>query len=238
MSHAYWKKCDFQIHSPRDPNWQGQCPPGKGDTVSDGTDQITDAEIDAARASWAAGFVEACIARQLKAIALTDHHEMVMVPYVQEEISNRTVRDPNFDLWLFPGMELTVAGGKQCLLIFDADLSEEWCKQAQGALGISFAANDTRTSKGPARVTQLAMQYPDIGAALDTVEQLRGRYIVLPNVSQGNSHTVLTEGAHAEFRRMAYVGGYLDCGQNIDSIKSRNRKRLLVSPHWVARGKS
>ena len=236
MSHAHWRKCDFQIHSPRDPNWQGHCPPGRGDLASGESREVTDAEIDEARASWAEDFVDACVARKLSAIAVTDHHEMVMIPYIHAEILRRVAADANFDLWLFPGMELTAEGGKQCLLIFDANLSEDWCKQAQGALGISFASNDTRKSKGPARVTQLAMRYPDIGRALDTVEQLRGRYIVLPNISQGNSHTVLTDGAHAEFRRMPYVGGYLDCAQSIDTISSRNRKRLSgKTPQWSER---
>src|SRR4029077_20650435 len=58
------------------------------------------------------------------------------------------------------------------------------------------------------------------------IEGLRGRYIVLPNVSQGGNHTVLTDGAHADFRRMPYVGGYLDQGQTINTVGAKNRRPL------------
>ena len=39
-------------------------------------------------------------------------------------------------------------------------------------------------------------------------------------------HTVLVAGAHGDFRRMPYVGGYLDQNQTINTLGTRNRKRL------------
>src|SRR5690606_10154219 len=140
---------------------------------------------------------------------------MVMVPYVKAEIERREKTDPTFDLWLFPGMELTALGGKQCLILFDADLSEEWWRQAQGALGIEYANVDENAATAPPRVTHLTCHYPDIAERLDQFEGLKGRYIILPNVSQGSAHTVLVKGGHGEFSRMKYVGGYLDNCQTI-----------------------
>ena len=122
-------------------------------------------------------------------------------------------------------MELTARGGKQCLIIFDSDLSEEWRRPAQGKLGIVSAYQDDKATKS-ARVTQLTLNYADIAKDLDTLDGLRKRYIVLPNVSQGNNHTVLVKGAHGDFRRMPYVGGYLDQGQTIDTLSPKNRTRL------------
>ena len=122
-------------------------------------------------------------------------------------------------------MELTDKRGKQCIIIFDADLSGSWRKQAQAKLGIVFAGLDGKSSKAP-RVTQLECSYPDIANTLDELEDLRGKYIVLPNVSQGNKHTVLTGGAHKDFLRMPYVGGYLDSNQTIRTLSSKNRRRL------------
>jgi chromosome segregation protein len=55
---------------------------------------------------------------------------------------------------------------------------------------------------------------------------LKGRYIVLPNVSDGGQHTVVTNGEHKNFREMSFVGGYLDRGQNIGTINTRLRARL------------
>jgi chromosome segregation protein len=232
---AHWRKCDFQVHSPRDPNWTGTRPIGQGEEMTGTGAKATTQDVDAARAKWAKDFVDQCVARGLEAVALTDHHEMIMVPYVQHEIANREKADPKFDLWLFPGMELTASGGKQCLIIFDADLSEDWRRQAQGKLGIVYADLDEKRTKGPP-VTQLTSLYADIGEVLDQLEGLRGRYIVLPNVSQGNSHTVLTEGAHGDFRRMPYVGGYLDQGQTIDTLGGKNQRRLSGDlKDWSAR---
>jgi type III restriction enzyme len=122
-------------------------------------------------------------------------------------------------------MELTAHGRVQALIIFDAELPEDWWKQAQGKLGIVYANLAVNSSRSQ-RVTQLACNYADISSELDTIEGLRGKYIVLPNVSQGNNHTVLTDGAHADFLRMPYVGGYLDRGQTINTLGARNKRRM------------
>ena len=225
MSFAYWRKCDFQVHTPRDPNWTGPRPVGLGEAVGETDAPATTADVEAARAEWAKAFVDQCVSGGLQAVALTDHHEMVMVPYVQRAIQDRKQADPGVELWLFPGMELTARGGKQCLIIFDANLADRWREQAQGKLGIEYADLDNLSAAGP-RVTQLTCLYPDIAGLLDELEGLRGRYIVLPNVSQGNKHTVLTGGGHGDFRRMPYVGGYLDRAQTIETLRTKNQTRL------------
>jgi type III restriction enzyme len=236
MAFAHWRKCDFQVHTPRDPNWTGARPLGLGEVIAATGAKATAQDVDAARAAWAKEFVDQCLAKGLEAIALTDHHEMVIVPYVQQEIAARQKADPAFDLWLFPGMELTANGGRQCLIIFDADLSEDWRRQAQGKLGIVYADLEEKSAKGPS-VTQLTSNYADIGALLDSLgDGLKGRYIVLPNVSQGNRHTVLKDGAHADFRRMPYVGGYLDSGQTLGSLSAKNQQRLSgEDKNWSVR---
>lgn len=223
MSFAYWRKCDFQVHTPRDPNWQGSRPIGVGDDVEGRP--ATTADVDAARQEWAEEFVGQCAQRGLEAVAITDHHEMVMVPYVQAAIAARKEREEGFDLWLFPGMELTCRNGVQCLIIFDADLAEDWQREAQAKLGIVVAALNDKARQAPP-VTQLGCTYPEIADRLDIMPQLKGRYIVLPNVSEGGRHTVLTDGAHADFRAMSYVGGYLDHGQTVESLGAKNKRRI------------
>jgi chromosome segregation protein len=224
MNYAHWRKCDFQVHTPRDPNWQGARPIGIGE--DNGGVAATAEDVDNSRMQWAADFVEQCARRGLEAIALTDHHEMVMIPYVRSAIVARKGHEAGFDLWLFPGMELTCRNGVQCLILFDVDLSEEWLREAQSRLGIVVTDIPDKSSVGPPRVTQLNFTYPEIAGALDGVPQLRGRYIVLPNVSQGGRHTVLTDGGHADFKAMPYVGGYLDFGQTIETVQTKNRRRL------------
>lgn len=223
MTFAYWRKCDFQVHTPRDPNWQGPRPVGIGEDYNGINASLLD--VEAARSEWANEFVDQCVKKGLEAIALTDHHEMVMVPYVQAAIEARRQLDATLDLWLFPGMELTCKNGVQCLIIFDADLPEEWRREAQGRLGIVVASLNDKGRQGPS-VTQLTCIYPQIAELLDSVPELKGRYIVLPNVSDGGQHTVITQGAHADFRAMPYVGGYLDSGQTIESLGPKACRRL------------
>ena len=198
---------------------------GFGEAVSETGAPATAEDVEAARAEWAKAFVDQCVTRGLRAIALTDHHEMVVVPYVRRAIEERGQADPDLDLWLFPAMELTARGGKQCLIIFDSDLSERWWEQVQGKLGIAYANLDKLSAAGQ-KVTQLTCPYPEIAKLLDELEGLRGKYIVLPNVSQGNNHTVLIDGGHGDFLRMSYVGGYLDRTQTIDTLSPKNQTRL------------
>ena len=145
---------------------------------------------------------------------------MVMIPYVQEEIASR-----NADIWLFPGMEITAKGGAQCLLLFDVDLEQKWWTQAQGMLGIVHAQTNEASARGNS-VVPLDIAYPEIDHLLKKVPELSGRYIVLPNISDGGPNTVLKKGAHADFRAMTCVGGYLDRGQTIDTLKGTARRRL------------
>lgn len=79
MKFAYWRKCDFQLHTPRDPNWSGARPIGLGEDLNG--QPATVADVDRERQIWADSFVDHCVARGLEAIAVTDHHEMVMIPY-------------------------------------------------------------------------------------------------------------------------------------------------------------
>jgi hypothetical protein len=56
-SFATFRKCDFQVHSCRDPNWRGARPVGLGDKLPDWTN-ATEADVEAARKTWANGLVD------------------------------------------------------------------------------------------------------------------------------------------------------------------------------------
>jgi chromosome segregation protein len=226
--YASFRKCDFQIHSPRDPNWQGPRPPGLGDSLNGKAASADD--VYEARKAWAKDFVDACVKKELRAVAITDHHDMVMAKYVLEEIAQRNANGTDPDLWIFPGMELTLQDGVQCLVLFDAELPQALWQQAQGALGIDIATDFLSATTGP--VQQLDFPYDEIASRLD-VEKLRGRYIVLPNVSQGGQYTVVSQAKHKRFREMPYVGGYLDAGQTLLTCNSTHKKRLSgEDPVW------
>lgn len=235
MNFAIWRKCDFQIHTPRDPNWRGQRPCGINETIQNTDNIATKQDVDDARKIWATEFIDRCEKKKLTAIAVTDHHDMTMIPYLQADISRRKKENTEFDLWLFPGMELTARGGCQCILLFDSDLSDDLRRDAQGRLGIDSTSLDEEAAKGPP-VTQLSQNYSELGELLDNVVSLRGKYIILPNVSEGGRHTVLTDGGHTDFKKMPYVGGYLDNGQNVSTYGSKNKSRTSGNnPQWSDR---
>jgi hypothetical protein len=70
----------------------------------------TPVEVEAARAAWAANFVDRGVAKQLTAIAITDHHEMTVVPYVQAELAKPPLGQYCLRLVALPGMELAASG--------------------------------------------------------------------------------------------------------------------------------
>lgn len=228
---ASFRKCDLQVHSPRDPGWQGARCIGLGGQTPSGA-PASEEDVDRDRKRWAEKLVEQCERSGLQCIAITDHHEMVMSRYVEEELLRREEAGNPADLWLFPAMELTLQHGCQAIILFDADLGREWREQAQSSLGISIPAINqyAAAAKQP---TPLSFPYTEIGGRLNDIPELKDRYIVLPNVSDGGSNTVLKKSFHQDFRTMPYVGGYLDAGQHLSTNNPTNRRRLSgEDPIW------
>src|ERR1051326_5061038 len=102
---AHFFRSDLQVHTPRDINWTGGV-------------HVTDDE----RRHYAGELVQACRERGLRAIAITDHHDMTFVPFVRRAAAAETDADGKElleaeKLVVFPGMELTLAVPCQALLI-------------------------------------------------------------------------------------------------------------------------
>ena len=70
---AVWKYVDLQVHTPRDPDWVGN------PHLPGGTE-----EQEQARREWAENFLATATLFGLNVIAITDHHDVTMVPYLQE----------------------------------------------------------------------------------------------------------------------------------------------------------
>jgi len=75
---AHFYRCDFQVHTPRDTNWQG-----------------SRATSDADRKAYAEHFVAACRDRDLNAVAITDHHDFVLFPYIKDAAESEQGTDGN-----------------------------------------------------------------------------------------------------------------------------------------------
>jgi len=197
---AHFYKCDFQVHTPRDPNWTG-----------------ADATSDTDRKAYAEELILACRRKGLGAIAITDHHDFAFFPYIkkaaQDELDDQGQPVPvDKRIVVFPGMELTLtAPNCQALLILDADFPENLLPSVLTALSITQAPpTDTKNFQVTRIPQNVVADLADLYEKLNSHGQLRGRFIVFPNVSEGGNCTLLRSGFANFYKTMPCVGGYTD----------------------------
>jgi type III restriction enzyme len=199
---AEFRKADFQIHSPRDGNWDGARPEdGLGATPAA-------AAIHTARETFCRSFIQKCVSEGLRAISITDHHEGVYCYRILKAKEKLDAEKGPTDLWIFPGMELTCKDACQALVIFDANLPVALFEKARAKLGLP-ADTKPENSKGIA-VEPLDYNIADLQALLDSDAELRDRFIIFPHVKPEGHKTVLRTGFHKRFKDLPYVGGYMD----------------------------
>lgn len=172
---AHFYRCDFQVHTPRDPQWVG------GEAISDTERQV-----------YAAAFIAACREKGLNGVAITDHHDMVFVPFIREAAKNE--RDENGEIIpassriaVFPAMELTLAVPCQAIIIFDADFPGDLFSLAMNALAITQNALAESRCRQAERLAIMSLSA--VCDKLNEHEYLKGKYILLPNVSESGSST-------------------------------------------------
>lgn len=194
---AHFYRCDFEVHTPRDEQWSGFRPV----TCED-------------REKYARDFVVACRSKGLNAIAITDHHDFCFYPYIakaaKEEVDERGEKYPlEEQLVVFPGLELTLAVPCQALMILDADFPEDRLAEVLQALNTDVI-DPSLPSTGPTKVLDHFDSLKGLHDTLDLRSWLVGRYIILPNVTDGGHKTLLRKGFPAKYKDMPSVGGYVD----------------------------
>ena len=222
---AHFYRCDLQVHTPRDLRWSG-------------THYVSDDD----RFEFAVRFIQACRDKGLGAVAITDHHDLTFVNYIRKAASAEldNVGNPvplTNRIVVYPGIELTLNVPCQALLLFDADFPDDLFSLALTALAITPSDARNPTTAEVSRLEQIKT-LGELRDELDKHQFLRKRYIVLPNVSDGGSDTLLRSGAGPKYKAMPCVGGYVDgsleqLGQgNQDIINGKAReygyKRIAV----------
>ncbi|MFW8602149.1 TrlF family AAA-like ATPase [Desulfobacterota bacterium M19] len=196
----HYKKCDLQVHSPRDRNWQGG-------------NKVTDEE----RKEYSKKFIKECRDAGLSAVAISDHHDMVFFEYIKiaaneelDEIGNPI--SGNERIVIFPGIELTLSTPPcQGLVIFDADFPENLFPTVLGCLSLAQAPkSDSKTSQTVAIPSSTINSINDIYSKLDGTDGVKGRYIFLPHVKEKGHQTLMRKGFHEAYSKMPCVGGYVD----------------------------
>ncbi len=196
----HYKKCDLQVHSPRDRNWKG-------------SNCVTEEE----REDYSKSFVKECRTAGVNAVAITDHHDMAFFEYIKAAAKTELNEDgdsiPNDQqLVVFPGIELTFhQPPMQGLLILDADFPEALFPTVLGSLSLAQAPKeDSKTAQTIAISSDAINSINDIYKKLDGTDGVKGRYIFLPHVKDGGHKTLMREGFHEAYAKMPSVGGYVD----------------------------
>lgn len=197
---AHFYRCDFQIHSPRDLNWDGQ-----GAVTADD------------RKAYSEELIQDCRQKGIDAIAITDHHDFAFFPYVKKASQDELDEQGNLvsvekRIFVFPGIELTLtAPNCQALLLFDADFPENLLHSALVALAITPNRPEDAKHAAVGRIPQnVVNDLSHLYQILNQHEHLKCRFIVLPNVKENGHGTILRSGFANFYKSMPCVGGYTD----------------------------
>ncbi len=221
---AKYFKCDFQVHTPRDLRFSGP-------------EYVTDDE----RRAYSAKLIKACRTKGVHAIAITDHHDLWFYQFIKEASHLETDGDGKviFEqdrIIVYPGMELTLDVPCQALLIFDSilPLTDELVVKIYTALKIQNP-NPKTTSKTSATTRLPFKSINDVYEALESIELLKNRFIIFPNIKEDGGDSILRTGFHNEYANGRFVGGYLDRGQ-YESHKSKVGWNNIVNGKTQAYG--
>lgn len=216
---GHFYRADFQVHTPRDTQWDGDRP--------------------ADRDTWADLFVTKGREKGLHAVAISDHHDFAYFPYVKKAAAREKLLDgtdvPETErLVVFPALELTLSVPCQGIMILDADFPEDRLDDVLKAM--HFDPVDPALESLPQTIV-----LPDSGDIndlhdnLDKNDWLKGRYIILPNVTPNGHKTLLRTSFQAKYSAMTSVGGYLDGSvADLDKQKYVGEKRILngLDANW------
>jgi len=235
---ARFYKCDFQVHTPRDSNWAGE---------------FSTVTSEADRTAYAKAFVEACRRKGLTGIAITDHHDLCLFPFVRDAAAAEAKPDgsnylPHEKLVVFPGIELTLSEPScQALALFDPKLSDAALQQVWGALGVApFPQNAAKiaevrrlgTDKDLHGITRALGSLCANPEEADPAKRysMKDHFILLPHVRKHGMKTLLRDGMHTTYAEMPCVGGYIE-GRFYHELEESNRFILEGRNHEYGRKK-
>lgn len=213
---AHFYQSDFQVHSPRDRNWTAL----DGSTVP-ASERPAD---DRQRLAFALRLVGECRTRGIAALAVTDHHDMTFIPFVQlaaQLPGGASVDDINlsFDVanpsrqkpLIFPGVEVTIDQPLcQALVLLDAECLPDTQAQLLEAIGVGVPLGKQPVGPEPVPI------HESLNSLRDRIDRyasacLKGHYIIMPHVTCPSGHkSILTTNTHGAFAEMHCVAGYIE----------------------------
>jgi chromosome segregation protein len=98
-------------------------------------------------------------------------------------------------------LELTLGVPCQALLILDADFPDDRLSVVLDALALPTTPPEEATAPGPQRIERVETLQA-LHDELDKHAWLRGRYILLPNVTDGGLGTLMRQGMQGKYKDM------------------------------------
>jgi type III restriction enzyme len=196
---AKFYKCDFQVHSPRDLQFKGK-------------ECATQTECE----EYAQKFIKACREKGVYAVAITDHHDLVFYQYIKQAAKNEI--DENGELFadderiiIFPGIELTLDVPCQALLIFDAFMDIDLSLRVKIYTALSISDFTSEDESKTAYTSRLPIKdINEVIERLNSIPELKDKFILLPNVSDNGSCTIFRQGLQNQYKNGQFIAGYLD----------------------------
>jgi len=213
---AHFYRCDFQVHTPRDINWKGNKFGVNQEDIGNLTAEKKE-DIDTERIQFAKQYLEMIATKGINAVAITDHHDVVFAKIIrkvaeeQNKIYNNSSKFEKI-VTVFPGIEVTLSSpASQCIIIFDSDFDDTNLDVVLNFLGLH--PND-KYEKNTAQTTRISRDiindFVHLHKKLDELSCCKGKYIILPNVSNGGQDSILRRGFHEYYTKMPCSGGYVD----------------------------
>jgi len=194
---AHFYRSDFQIHSPRDRNWQ---PAEKRP------------KTDEERLRYAQEFVAKCREVGIRAIGITDHNDMCFVKYFQLAAQDGEIGgiDPlKQNPIIFPGVEITSMVGYQVIILLDANADESLQNILLHAIGMTPTLDSEETGPEPRPLNFTKLD--ELDDLIRQRKELDGRYIILPHVGIDGYKTLAKKSLREVYAAMPCVGGYIEC---------------------------
>lgn len=197
--------------------------------------------MEALRHAWADGFIAAAVDKGLHGIAVTDHHDVALLPYVIEAAERS-----QHSIVVFPGVEITCRDGVQCLTLLDPSSPKEtWHRLINKLAQVQHAPDDAEWG---CEVRSCGHDVTDVLAMVAEDHILRRDAIVIPHFGNENAHKSLNQKGHsARFRNLQCDAVYIECHHHeldaltLDKIQGRiqdwgTRRRAVLATGDNKRG--